>query len=164
RTRPRCDSAPATTSAIVAMPSTTMGQSTRPSSGSSDHIMATSSTARNQAAARRRTKKRLLITDGASGRDCDGAYPAPPRGWSGLRRNARHGDERPAGGGGPGGHGAALTSPRLPCREQEDPMAGHSSMARSAQVLRFALKHRGAGLFGGPDFDAIEDTRQPDAA
>src|SRR5690554_1966554 len=36
-------------------------------------------------------------------------------------------------------------------------MAGHSSMARSAQVLKFVLKHRGAGVFAGPDFEAGED-------
>ncbi|MGY1459558.1 MULTISPECIES: ABC1 kinase family protein [unclassified Luteimonas] len=40
-------------------------------------------------------------------------------------------------------------------------MAGNSSMARSAQVLRFALKHRGAGLFSGPDFDASDERRSP---
>jgi ubiquinone biosynthesis protein len=40
-------------------------------------------------------------------------------------------------------------------------MSGNSSMARSAQVLRFVLKHRGAGLFSGPDFDATEEAVRP---
>ncbi|MEN1927572.1 AarF/UbiB family protein [Luteimonas sp. MJ250] len=35
-------------------------------------------------------------------------------------------------------------------------MAGNSSMARGAQVLRFVLKHRGAGLFGGDDVDIAD--------
>lgn len=36
-------------------------------------------------------------------------------------------------------------------------MAGNSSMARSAQVLKFILKHRGAGVFAGPDFETGAD-------
>ncbi|WP_132999211.1 ABC1 kinase family protein [Luteimonas arsenica] len=36
-------------------------------------------------------------------------------------------------------------------------MAANSSMARSAQVLKFILKHRGAGVFAGPDLETGED-------
>src|SRR5690606_11181992 len=46
---------------------------------------------------------------------------------------------------------------------QGGPMAGNSSMARSAQVLRFVLQHRGAGLFSGPDFDASDERASPAA-
>ena len=34
-------------------------------------------------------------------------------------------------------------------------MAGHSSMARSAQILRFVLRHRAAGVFADPGADTI---------
>src|SRR5690606_12398345 len=33
-------------------------------------------------------------------------------------------------------------------------MAGNSSMARSAQILRFVLKHRRTGVFADPEHDA----------
>ena len=36
-------------------------------------------------------------------------------------------------------------------------MSRNSSMARSAQVLRFVLKHRGAGLFSGRDLDMADE-------
>ena len=38
-------------------------------------------------------------------------------------------------------------------------MAGNSSMARSAQILRFVLRHRAAGVFADPaaDVSALED-------
>src|SRR5690606_33841446 len=81
RTRPRCDSAPATTSAIVTMPASVTGHCSRPSSGSSDHSIANSRTARNHARAMRRTKERLLITKTA-GTECD---------WSITSRTARMG-------------------------------------------------------------------------
>ena len=34
-------------------------------------------------------------------------------------------------------------------------MAGHSSMARSAQILRFVLRHRAAGVFSDPGAETI---------
>lgn len=41
-------------------------------------------------------------------------------------------------------------------------MTADSSMARSAQVLRFVLKHRRAGLFGGPGTDPADAALAPD--
>ena len=43
-------------------------------------------------------------------------------------------------------------------------MAGNSSMARSAQVLRFVLKHRAAGIFTGPGDDAASALADTSAA
>src|SRR5690606_17934965 len=51
------------------------------------------------------------------------------------------------------GRGTALTCAGLPCA-QGGHMTRDSNMARSAQVLRFVLKHRKAGLFNGPAYDA----------
>ena len=40
-------------------------------------------------------------------------------------------------------------------------MSGNSSMARGAQILRFVLKHRGAGIFAGPG-DAVGAGADPE--
>ena len=40
-------------------------------------------------------------------------------------------------------------------------MTGNTSMARSAQILRFVLRHRGAGLFADPEFETVAVADEP---
>src|SRR5690606_28825909 len=61
----------------------------------------------------------------------------------------------------PAGHATALTCAGLPFGKGGH-MTADSSMARSAQVLRFVLKHRRAGLFGGPGTDPADAALAPD--
>ena len=65
RTRRRCENAPPTTSAIVAIDTNTIGNSKRPSSGIDEYNEATTNTTRPQAMAMRRTKPMLLNMVGA---------------------------------------------------------------------------------------------------
>ena len=76
-TRLRCEIAPATTSTIVTIPSSTIGNSSWPINGMLEYSAATSSTARPQTMAMRRTKNRLLNM-GVSG-----------RGWIAVKHSER---------------------------------------------------------------------------
>src|SRR5690606_36791552 len=82
---------------------------------------------------------------------------AAPCGCAGSRRRPA----RAGGAGRPAGHATALTCAGL-LFGKGGHMTADSSMARSAQILRFVLKHRRAGLFGWPGTDPAAAALAPD--